>query len=60
MKVDGAWQVKATTTTKKTGRFSFTIKKAVPAGAQYEYRVVVLKDGVEIAASTSGLVKIRK
>ncbi len=60
MKVDGAWQVKATTTTKASGRFTFTIKKAVPAGAQYEYRVVVLKNGAEIAASTSGLVKIRK
>ena len=60
MKVNGAWEVKATTTTKSNGRFSFTIKKAVPAGAEYEYRVVVLKNGAEIAASTSGLVKIRK
>jgi hypothetical protein len=60
MKIDGAWQVKATTTTKSNGRFIFTIKKAVPAGAEYEYRVVVLKNGAEIAASTSGLVKIRK
>lgn len=60
MKVNGAWEVKATTTTKSNGRFSFTIKKAVPAGAEYEYRVVVLKNGAEVAASTSGLVKIRK
>ncbi|MDO9484578.1 MAG: SpoIID/LytB domain-containing protein [Actinomycetota bacterium] len=60
MKVDGAWQLKASTTTKANGRYRFTIKKAVPAGAQYEYRVVVLQNGAEIAASPSGLVKIRK
>jgi SpoIID/LytB domain protein len=60
MKVDGVWQVKATTTTKKLGQFAFTIKKAVPAGAKYEYRVVVVNNGVEGVASASGLVKIHK
>ncbi|HBJ73148.1 MAG TPA: hypothetical protein DDY88_05465, partial [Actinobacteria bacterium] len=60
MKVDGAWQLKASTTTKANGRYRFKIKKAVPAGAQYEYRVVALQNGAEIAASTSGIIKIRK
>jgi len=60
MKVDGVWQVKATTITKKSGQFSFTIKKAVPAGAKYEYRVIVVNNGVEGVASASGLVRIRK
>ena len=60
MKVDGVWQVKATTMTKKSGRFTFIIKKAVPAGAKYEYRVIVVTNGVEGVASASGLVKIRK
>ncbi|MDD2857711.1 MAG: SpoIID/LytB domain-containing protein [Candidatus Nanopelagicales bacterium] len=60
MKVGDAWQVKATTTTSSSGRFRFTIKKAVPAGANYEYRVVVVQNGAEIAASPSGVVSIRK
>lgn len=60
MKVGDAWQVKATTTTNRAGRFRFTIKKAVPAGASYEYRVVVVQNGAEIAASPSGIVNIRK
>ena len=60
MKVDGAWTLKASTTTKPNGRYRFTIKKAVPAGAQYEYRVVVLQNGTEIAASPSGIISIRK
>ncbi|MFA7324920.1 MAG: hypothetical protein WC005_11260, partial [Candidatus Nanopelagicales bacterium] len=60
MKVGDAWQLKATTTTNSKGRFKFTIKKAVPAGAQYEYRVVVVQNGAEIAASKSGIVRIHK
>ena len=60
MKVDGAWVLKASTTTKPNGHYRFTIKKAVPAGAQYEYRVVLLQNGAEIAASPSGIINIRK
>jgi len=60
MKVDGVWQLKAKTTTKPNGKYRFKIKKAVPAGAKYEYRVVVVQNGAEIAASPSGIVKIRK
>ncbi|MDO8732823.1 MAG: SpoIID/LytB domain-containing protein [Actinomycetota bacterium] len=60
MKVDGVWQLKASTTTKPNGHYRFTIKKAVPAGAQYEYRVVALQNGAEIASSASGIINIRK
>lgn len=42
--VDGAWVVKATAKTKKQGRYRFVIKKAVPAGARYTYRVVAIRD----------------
>jgi len=51
MLVNDVWHTKAKTKTKKKGRFSFTIKKAVPAGAVYQYRVVVFKKKQVIAVS---------
>ena len=45
------WHTKAKTRTKKKGKFSFTIKKAVPAGAVYQYRVVVFKNKQLLAVS---------
>jgi hypothetical protein len=51
MLVNDVWHTKAQTKTKKKGRFSFTIKKAVPAGAVYQYRVVVFKKKQVIAVS---------
>ena len=59
MLVDGVWTVKAKTRTTKGGRFTFIIKKAVPAGAQYAYRVVVYRDGVAIGTSTEKTIHIR-
>jgi hypothetical protein len=51
MLVNDVWHTKAKTKTKKKGRFSFTIKKAVPAGAVYQYRVVVFQKKKAIAVS---------
>lgn len=48
---NGVWHTKAKAKTKKKGRFSFTIKKAVPAGAVYQYRVVVFKKKQVLAVS---------
>jgi SpoIID/LytB domain protein len=45
------WHTKAKTQTKAKGKFRFTIKKAVPAGAVYQYRVVVFKKKQVIAVS---------
>ena len=45
------WRTKAKTTTKKKGAFRFTVKKAVPAGAVYQYRVVVFKKKQVLAVS---------
>jgi hypothetical protein len=51
MLVNDVWHTKAKAKTKKKGRFSFTIKKAVPAGAVYQYRVVVFQKKKAIAVS---------
>ncbi len=51
MLVDDVWRTKAKARTKKNGSFSFTIKKAVPAGAVYQYRVVVFKKKQVLAVS---------
>ena len=48
---NGVWHTKAKAKTKKKGAFSFTIKKAVPAGAVYQYRVVVFKKKQVLAVS---------
>lgn len=60
MMVNGQWTVKAKTTTNRKGKYSFTIKKAVPAGASYTYRVVVYANGAPIATGPEKLVNIRK
>ena len=60
MLVNGEWTMKARTTTKAKGRYAFTIKKAVPAGATYTYRVVVFENGAPIATGPEKVVKIRK
>jgi hypothetical protein len=51
MLVNDVWHTKAKAKTKKKGKFSFTIKKAVPAGAVYQYRVVVFQKKKVIAVS---------
>ena len=48
---NGVWHTKAKAKTKKKGKYSFTIKKAVPAGAVYQYRVVVFKKKQVLAVS---------
>lgn len=48
---NGVWHTKAKSKTKKKGKYSFTIKKAVPAGAVYQYRVVVFKKKQVLAVS---------
>jgi hypothetical protein len=48
---NGVWHTKAKSRTKKKGTFTFTIKKAVPAGAVYQYRVVVFKKKQVLAVS---------
>lgn len=58
MLVDGVWKTVATKTTKANGRYSFKVKKSVPAGAVYNYRVVVLQNGAVVAQSTEGVVTV--
>ena len=60
MLVDGQWTVKARTKTKARGRYAFTVKKAVPEGAQYTYRVVVYSNGAPIAIGPEKVVSIRR
>ncbi|MEY4136377.1 MAG: hypothetical protein RL205_505 [Actinomycetota bacterium] len=48
---NGEWHTKAKSKTKKKGKFTFTIKKAVPVGAVYQYRVVVFKKKQVLAVS---------
>jgi len=60
MKVDATWKVMATDTTSKKGRYSFRIKKAVPAGASYTYRIVVYQGDQVIGTSPERTVVIRK
>lgn len=52
MNVNGEWKTMAKTRTNAKGKFTFKIKKAVPAGATYVYRVVAMKGG-EIVGSSS-------
>ena len=59
MLVNGAWVLKAKTKTKKGGAYSFTIKKAVPEGARYSYRVIVYRAGVIVGTSAEKIVVIR-
>ena len=59
MLVDGQWVVKATTRTKAKGTYAFTIQKAVPAGAEYRYRVVAYSNGQPMAASPERVVSIQ-
>ena len=60
MLVSGAWKVMATDTTGKKGRFAFKVKKAVPAGAEYTYRIVVFSGDQVIGTSPERTVKIRR
>lgn len=57
--VDGQWVVKAKGKTKKGGTYSFRVKKSVPAGAVYQYRVVALKNGAVIATSDTVVVTVQ-
>ena len=58
MLVNGQWVVKAKAKTKKLGKYTFTIKKAVPAGANYVYRVVAYANGQVMASSPEKTVSI--
>lgn len=58
MLVNGQWVVKAKAKTKKQGTYSFTIKKAVPAGANYVYRVVAYANGQVLASSPEKTVRV--
>ena len=58
MLVDGVWKTVATKTTKANGRYSFKVKKSVPAGAVYNSRVVVLQNGAVVAQSAEGVVTV--
>ena len=60
MLVNGAWKVMATDTTGKKGRFAFKVKKAVPAGAEYTYRIVAYSGTEVVGTSPERTVKIRK
>ena len=59
MLVDGSWVVKDRTRTNKSGRYSFRIKKAVPAGATLSYRVVVIRKGEVVASSDEQAITVR-
>ena len=58
MLVDGVWKTVATKLTKTNGSYSFKIKKSVPAGAVYNYRVVVLQNGAVVAQSAESVVTV--
>lgn len=58
MLVDGAWKTVATKTTKANGSYSFKVKKAVPAGAVYSYRIVVVQNGAVVAQSAESVVTV--
>ena len=58
MLVDGAWKVMATDTTGKKGRYRFKVRRAVPAGANYTYRIVVYSGEQVIGTSPERTVKI--
>lgn len=60
MLADGAWKVMDTDKTGKKGRYRFRIKKAVPAGAAYTYRIVIYKDGQVIGTSPEKTMTVRK
>lgn len=56
---NGQWVTKASTKTKKRGVYRFTIKKAVPAGTTYRYRVVAMNNGQVVASSPEKTVRVR-
>ena len=56
---NGQWVTKASTKTKKRGQYRFTIKKAVPAGTTYRYRVVAMNNGQVIASSPEKTITVR-
>ena len=58
MNVAGEWKTMAKTRTNAKGKFTFKIKKAVPAGATYVYRVVAMKGGAVIGTSAEQTVVI--
>ncbi|MDA3021101.1 MAG: SpoIID/LytB domain-containing protein [Actinomycetota bacterium] len=58
MLVDGVWKTVATKTTKANGSYSFKVKKSVPAGAIYNYRVVVSQNGAVVAQSAESVVTV--
>ncbi len=60
MLVEGSWVVKDRTRTNKAGRYSFRIKKAVPAGATLSYRVVVIRKGEVVASSDEQQITVRR
>ena len=54
----GVWTTVARTRTNAKGRFTFVVKKAAPAGASYQYRVVAVRKGAIIGASEAATVTI--
>jgi hypothetical protein len=58
MLVDGQWKTVATKTTKANGSYSFKVKKAVPAGAVYSYRVVAVQNGAVVAQSAESVITV--
>ena len=58
MLVDGQWKTVATKTTKANGSYLFKVKKAVPAGAVYSYRVVAVQNGAVVAQSAESVITV--
>ena len=55
---DGVWTTVAKTRTNAKGRFTFVVKQATPAGATYQYRVIVTRKGAILGTSDQATVTI--
>lgn len=56
---DGSWKTMGKARTNAKGRVRFVIKKAVPAGASYTYRLVAFDKGTTIAQSDQTVISVK-
>ncbi len=56
---DGTWVTRASVVTDRRGHYVFTVPKATPSGATYQYRVVVANSAGPIAISDPLTITIR-
>lgn len=56
---DGSWKTMGKARTNAKGRVRFVIKKAVPAGATYTYRLIAFDKGAAIAQSDQTVISVK-